>query len=164
MRAKIIFLTLFFTLTLATPTYAQEPTTLTGALNAFKDIVGHSWKTKNGNFEDIQQWRSINQGNAILIEHSVNQGSYAGTSLVHLDPTSGKIIFRYATTAHFFTNGTITPTENGYEAHEIVTGGAGGVTEVKSGATLKEDTLYVWSSMKTKNGWSPKEEIAYKKQ
>lgn len=102
-------------------------------------------------------------GKALRIMHSINDGNYGGEALLHWNTDKEAITYRYVTTATFYTEGTITPTENGFDAHEIVFGNMGGITETRSSYSLEEGEMRVWSQFLKDGEWAEKTRLTYVK-
>ncbi|WP_262689954.1 hypothetical protein [Kordiimonas aestuarii] len=143
---------------------AGEPIKELAALSPF---AGKTWRTASGsvdgseNATDISKWEWAMHGRAVRITHSVNGGSYAGESLIHWDGQQEKIIFRYVTTASFYTDGIITPVEGGIEVHEFVRGAKSGPTETRSAYMLKDGEMHGWAQLKTDGEWGEISEFRY---
>lgn len=126
-----------------------------------------TWKTVSGavdgsdNFTDVSKWEWVLKGRVVRITHSVNDGAYAGESLIHWDGQQGKIIYRYVTTADFFTDGVITPTADGISVHEYVRGASSGPTETRSSYSIKDGKIHAWSQFLTDGTWSEKSDVVY---
>lgn len=127
-----------------------------------------TWTSTSGSvndqqtFQDISKWEWAYGGNVIRITHSINEGDYAGESLIHWDGVQGKIIYRYVTTASFYTDGVITPKEDGsIEVHEFVRGSETGPTESLSGYRVERGQLKTWSKFKTNGKWADPSEVTY---
>lgn len=141
-----IFCCLLLSLTVLLPVYADADE----HLKPLAPFVGKTWKTSSGTpdssdyFTDVARWEWAMNGRAIRILHSVNDGSYGGESLIHFDPEANQIIYRYVTTAGFYTDGVISLTKNGFTAAETVTG-MPGTTGTRAGYALKDGRMEVWS-------------------
>ena len=116
------FLTLLCLL-LFTPAYAQD--TPHEKLMILDPFIG-TWKAEVGKDTfDVSRYEWVLGGKAVRITHSINDGDYGGEALLHWNTDKAAITYRYVTTASFYTEGTITPTDNGFDAHEMVYGNAG---------------------------------------
>ena len=104
-------------------------------------------------FKDVQKWEWVFGGRAMRLTHSVNDGAYAGESLIHWDGAQQKIIYRYVNTETFYTDGVITPTGDGLEVREFVRGATTGPTESLSGYRIEDGKLIAWSKFKTNGKW-----------
>ena len=113
------------------PVYAEE--TLNEHLLVLAPFIG-TWKAEVAeNTYDVSHYDWILGGKALRIMHSINDGAYGGEALVHWSEEKQAITFHYVTTSTFYTEGTISPTETGFEAHEVVHGNMDGIVETRSG-------------------------------
>jgi len=158
-----LFLFIMTTLIAAAGTKA-EPIKELAALAPF---TGKTWRSVSGSvdgsadFSDVSKWEWTLGGRVVRITHSVNQGAYAGESLIHWDDVKEKIIFRYVTTAGFYTDGVISATDGGIEVHEIVGGAKSGPSETLSGYSVRDGRLYTWAKIKANGEWSEISETVY---
>jgi hypothetical protein len=92
----------------------------------FQHLVGRSWRgtgTKDASVQDVQRWDWAVGGHAVRVVHSVNDGAYAGETLIFRDRDSGAYIFHYFTSGGFHSTGTMRPTGPGaFEVEETVHG------------------------------------------
>ncbi|MCB2204712.1 hypothetical protein KQI65_08180 [bacterium] len=144
---------------------AQE---LDKELRVFEPMVGKTWKGKlsedgaEKEAWDVSRWERALNGKAIRILHSVNDGEYGGETMLYWNREKEELQFYYFTTAGFMTHGTIVANEDGYTAHEKVTGNQNGITEVRSRSVLQEDGSMLGTSEYLKNGeWVPGHSIHY---
>ena len=143
---------------------AHEPI---AALTPLAPFAGKTWKSVSGSvdgsedFTDISRWEWAMHGKAVRITHSVGDGSYGGESLIHWDDQQQKIIFRYVTTAGFYTDGVITPTEDGIEVHEFVRGAKSGPTETRSAYMIRDGEMHGWAQLKTNGKWGEVSNFRY---
>lgn len=127
---------------LSSSAYAQ---TLQAELAPFDAFVGHTYRgefspDKNGKIAvDISRWDVILNGRGIRISHSLNDGEYAGESLIYWDSQRQSIAFFYLTNAGFHTQGTGYFDDGVFIASETVTGNSDGITEVISRSTLTDN-------------------------
>ncbi len=130
-------------------------------------FAGKTWKSVSGSvdggedFTDISKWEWAMHGRVVRITHSVGGGSYGGESLIHWDAQQGKIIFRYVTTAGFYTDGVITPVEGGIEVHEIVRGAKSGPSETRSAYLMKDGEIHGWAQFRTDGTWGERSDFRY---
>lgn len=143
-------------------TQGQSDFTPHPALAGLSIFVGKTWVAEGDGFTDSQTWRWVNKGQAILIEHCVNVDAYCGVSLIHYDEKAEKVVFRYATTGGFFTDGELTVTEDGYTALEKVISASGQISQAKSGATVKDGVATIWSQFEIDQKWGDKDITIYK--
>lgn len=122
----------------------------------FAPMIGKSWRgasTAQPGIEDVQRWDWAIGGHAVRIVHSVNDGAYAGETLIFRDKDSGAFIFHYFTTGGFHTTGVITPVSKGFEIDEVVHG-ADGIERLRSTTELGGDGIYrVRSSTEQAGAW-----------
>ena len=105
---------------------------------------------------DVTHYERTLNGMAVRNLHSINDGDYCGESLVFWDPAAESLVYYYFTSAGFYTHGTMTVEEGKYVAHEMVTGGAGGITEVRSSGELHPDgSLHTRSEYLKDGQWVP---------
>jgi hypothetical protein len=101
-------------------------------------------------------------GAAIRVAHSLNDGEYAGETILMWDGEAERVIYFYFTTAGFYTTGTMALDDGIYTAHEMVSGDASGVTEVRSSAVMLPDGRMHTLSEYLQNGeWVPGREAYY---
>jgi hypothetical protein len=163
------FLTLLVPCFVACACLAQEKASLDEHLEPFRPFIGKTWK---GHFKDstpekpkvdIARWERALNGKAIRVLHSINNGVYGGESLIVWDEKKKSLVYYYFTTAGFYTTGTMTIKDGKFTSHEVVTGGAEGVTEVKATSEVRADGSMVSKSEYLKEGkWVPGHEVAYK--
>ena len=129
-------------LLLSSATLAQGMQT---ELASFEPFVGHTYRGEiapddQGNVAiDVSRWERILDGRAIRISHSLNDGDYAGESLIFWDAKAQAIGFFYVTNAGFQTQGTGHFEDGTFVSRERVTGNAQGITEVVARSTLHPD-------------------------
>ncbi len=159
MKIKTISTALLMAVPLAA--LAGEPDAgLDENLKAFEPFVGKTWRAeqldpKSGKkMVDVSRWERTLNGQAVRILHSVNDGQYAGETIVMYDPESKGLRFWYFTSAGFFTEGTGSFDGQKFVSLEKVTasgeGPAKGITEVRAtaevldgGKTLKSKSEYL---------------------
>jgi len=130
-------------------------------LTVLSPFIG-TWKAEFADgTHDVSNYQWIMGGKALRIIHSTNDGDYGGEALVHWNTDKEAITYRYVTTATFYTEGTITPTENGFDAHEIVHGNMGGITETRAGFAMKDGKFHVWSQFLKDGEWTEKTRLTY---
>lgn len=150
------------------PLAAAEPW-LQPQLEVFRPLIGKTFRgelagsTPEAPRVDVSRWERALNGRAVRNLHSVNDGEYGGESILFWDAQQETIRYSYFTTAGFHTEGRMTASEGGYTAHESVSGEEGGITEVKSRATLGPDGTLVTESQYLKNGeWVPGHRASYR--
>lgn len=148
---------------------AGGPDKVDDPLKPFAELVGKTWKGefKNSTPEkplfDVVRWERALNGKAVRVLHSVNDGAYGGETLITWDAKKKSIVYHYFTTAGFRTEGTMKHENNAWIAHEIVTGAAGGILEVKSTTKLLSDgSLNVTAEYLKDGKWGPGREVHYK--
>jgi hypothetical protein len=136
-------------------------------LSPLAPFIG-TWKTTGGSvdgtqsFEDVSRWQWAFGGKIVKITHSVNQGAYFGESLISWDGQQQKIVYRYVNNAGFYTDGVITPVDDGIEVHEFVRGSLSGPTETLSGYRVDSDGLMqAWSKFKADGKWGEATTVSY---
>lgn len=146
-------------LTLIGPAFGQEAPG--EKLAVFTPFIG-TWKAEFADgSHDVSNYEWILGGKAVRIMHSISEGAYGGEALIHWNTEKEAITYRYVTTASFYTDGTITPTENGFDAHEIVHGNMGGISETRAGYTMKDGEIHVWSQFLKDGEWAEKTTATY---
>jgi len=146
-------------LILITPAFGQD--TPGEKLAVFAPFIG-TWKAEFADgTHDVSNYEWILGGNAVRIMHSISEGAYGGEALIHWNTDKEAITYRYVTTASFYTDGTITPTENGFDAHEVVHGNMGGISETRAGYTMKDGEIHVWSQFFKDGEWAEKTTTTY---
>lgn len=144
---------------LATAQVAPVPEAATGpaAYAPFERMIGRSWRgtgTAGAGVEDIQRWDWAIGGHAVRVVHSVDDGAYAGETLIFRDRDSGDYIFHYFTTGGFHTAGTMTPVGPGTFEIEETVHGANGIEKLRSTGVLGPDGIYrVRSSTERDGRW-----------
>lgn len=126
-------------------------------------FTGKTWRAvgNDDGFEDVARWEWILKGRVMRITHVVGDGAYAGESVIHWDDVQEKIIYRYVTTAGFYTDGVITPVDGGFDVHEYVRGAKSGPTETLSGYRIKDGQMHTWAKLLTDGKWSEVSEYVY---
>lgn len=154
---KRLLLALYFLTTI--PAHAED--TPHEKLMVLAPFIG-IWKAEVGtDTYDVSHYDWILGGKAIRIMHSINDGDYGGEALLHWNTDKEAITYRYVTTSTFYTDGTITLTENGFDAHETVHGNMGGITETRAGYTMKDGEIQVWSQFLKDGEWTEKAQATY---
>lgn len=135
---------------------AESGTSPNEHLAPLAPFVGKTWQTgtPGEGFSDVSRWDWAMHGQAIRILHSVNGGTYGGETLVHYDPSIDHIVYRYVTTAGFFTNGVVTLTEDGFTVEEDVVG-LPDIIGTKAGYSLKDGSMQACSQFIRKDGPGP---------
>ncbi len=111
---------------------------------------------------DVQLWERILNGKAIRLLHSVNEGLYGGETIFRWNEQRQVITYHYFTTDGFMTEGTLNFEDGKIVTHEVVTGSAGGVTEVRGVSVLAPDDLLQVTTEYLKDGqWQVGREVIY---
>lgn len=137
---------------------AAETGSLDTNLEPFRPLLGKTWRGefKNSTPEkpmvDVSRWERSLNGKAVRVLHSVNHGSYGGESIIRWDKESKQLVFYYFTTAGFMTTGTMKVVEGKFIGLEKVSGGSGGVTEVRSTTELRADGTLLTKAEYLKDG------------
>jgi hypothetical protein len=149
-------------------TGAEQPS-LDPHLELLRPWLGKTWKGefKNSTPEkptiDIARWERALNGKAVRVLHSINAGAYGGESIITWDEATHTIMYHYFTTAGFNTKGTITIKDGKIMTHEVVNGGAGGVTEVRGETEMHKDGTFLVKTEHLKNGeWTFGRETKYR--
>jgi hypothetical protein len=150
------------------PLDADQPS-LDPHLEMLRPLLEKTWK---GQFKDskpdkptvdVARWERALNGRAVRILHSVNDGVYGGETLITWDEAKQSLVYHYFTTASHNTTGTMSSRDGKFVTDELVTGSAGGVTEVRATSELLPDgTLHVKAEYLKNGEWSPGHEVTYK--
>lgn len=111
-------------------------------LKPFAPLLGKTWKGEFANstpekpMVDVSRWERALNGKAIRVVHSVNGGMYGGETTIIWDAEKKSLVYWYFTTAGFRTEGTMTYEDGAWSGREVVIGGAGGISEVRSTTKL----------------------------
>ena len=147
---------------------AAEKPSLDEHLEPFRPFLGKTWKGhfKNSTPEkpqvDVARWERALNGKAIRVLHSINDGVYGGESIIVWDEKKKSLVYCYFTTAGFYTTGTMSLSDGKYASHEVVTGSAEGVTEVKATGELRADgTMHSKSEYLKEGKWVSGHEVTY---
>lgn len=155
------------------PAAAQAPAAPPPGVPAhFEPLAPFVGKTWRGEFAestpekpavDVSRWEWALGGQAIRIVHSLNDGEYAGETIIMHDPGQDALVFHYFTNAGFFTVGTFEPNADGsFTAYEEVKGNADGITAVRSTARILPDgRLHNRSEYLKEGAWVPGHEVTY---
>ncbi|HYV26178.1 MAG TPA: hypothetical protein VFA77_01490 [Candidatus Eisenbacteria bacterium] len=148
---------------------AADKPTLDPHLEPLRPLLEKTWKGafKNSTPEkptvDVARWERALNGKAVRLLHSINDGVYGGETLVTWNEPKQAVTYHYFTTAGFMTTGTMSFKEGKVITHEIITGSAGGVSEVRGTSELKDDGSFHVKTEHLKNGeWSLGHEVTYR--
>jgi len=112
---------------------------------------------------DVARWERALNGKAVRILHSINDGVYGGETIIMWDAAKQAVTYQYFTTADFMTKGTMTFKDGKILCHEVVTGNAGGITEVRAEFEMRKDGTYRIKAEHLKDGtWSTGREATYR--
>ena len=125
---------------------------------ALKPLLGRTWRgafpnsTPEKPVVDVSRFELALGGQAVRNRHSINDGEYAGESFIVWDETKQGLVYYYFTTAGFHTTGTMQVEAGVLTSHEVVTGAADGVTEVKGTMVVRPDGRLHVKTQYLKNG------------
>jgi hypothetical protein len=138
-------------------------------LEPLRPWLDKTWKSQPKNPKggkattDVTRWERALNGNAIRILHSINDGAYGGEAIVRWDEKKQAVVYDYFTTASFTTAGTMTFKDGKILTHEVVTGDADGVSEVRGIFEINPDGTFQKRTESLKNGaWQPATETTYR--
>lgn len=150
-------------------TRAADTAPLAKELEPMRPFLGKTWRGefKNSTPEkpvvDVSRWERALNGQAVRVRHSVNDGTYGGESFIRWDKEKSSFVFHYFTTVGFMTTGTATFSDGRFTSHEIVSGNANGITEVRATSEFRPDgTLFVKSEYLKNGQWTVGREITYR--
>ncbi len=152
----------------ATIGVAADRPSLEPQLEPLRPLLDKTWKGafKNSTPEkpivDVMRWERALNGKAVRVLHSVNEGAYGGETIFRWDDKNQVVTYHYFTTAGFMTEGRVSFTDGKVITHEVVTGSAGGVTEVWGTSELSPDGAFRVTTEYLKDGkWQPGREVTY---
>lgn len=138
-------------------------------LEPLRPLLGKTWKGVFANSKpdkpmvDVMRWERALNGRGVRMLHSINQGSYGGETIYLWNADKQAVTYYYFTTAGFMTTGTMAFRDGKFVTHEIVSGNAGSVTEVKAISELQADGAFVVRTEQMKEGkWVPGRETTYR--
>jgi hypothetical protein len=162
---KKLMLILIFSLSFGST--ALSASQLIEELKIFEPFTEKTWVHQTGQsgspdyFHDVIRWSVIMGGNAILTEHSVNEGVYGGYTLIFYDQKTDIIRCTYVTTGGFYTECTMKEEEGGIVILETVKGTRRGPKAVRSMITLEGELYIIKSQYQIENDWSKEEVRSY---
>ena len=169
MTLRPVLFHLIGTLVIAPRLWAADGPSLDPHLEPLRPWLGKTWRGefKNSKPEkptiDIARWERALNGKAVRIWHSINDGAYGGESIVMWDETKKTVTYHYFTTAGFMTKGTMTFKDGIVLTHEVVTGTASGVTEVRGQTEMRPDGTFRVKTEHLKDGvWTAGRETTYR--
>jgi len=171
MNISRILIPLVVTIGVVSNVAAADSPTLDPHLEPLRPLLEKTWKqvseSKPGSTNqpaiDVARWERALNGKAVRILHSINDGVYGGESIVMWDAAKQTVSYHYFTTATFSTQGTMTFKEGKIITREVISGNAGGITEVRGEFELRSDGTYHVKAEHLKDGkWSPGREATYR--
>jgi hypothetical protein len=158
-----------FCLSATAGVFAADEPALDQRLEPLRPLLGKTWKggfrnTRPDNpVTDVARWERALNGKAVRVLHSVNDGAYGGETIFMWDEKKQAVGYHYFTTAGFMTNGGVTFEDGKIKTHEVVSGSAGGVTEVRGTSELAPDGSFHVKTEYMKDGkWEPGRETTYR--
>ena len=152
----------------ATSLSAADRPSLEPQLEPLRPLLDKTWKgafksnTPDKPTVDVMRWERALNGKAVRVLHSVNDGAYGGETLFMWDEKKQAVTYHYFTTAGFMTVGTVSFKDGKLTTHEVVTGSAGGVTEVRGASEFLPDGTFRVKTEHLKDGqWQPGREVIY---
>lgn len=137
-------------------------------LAPLRHLVGKTWRavfpesTEARPVVDVSRFEVALNGQAVRNLHSINDGEYGGETLIVWDEAKQALAYHYFTTAGFYTVGTMRQEDGAIVSHELVTGNADGVTEVKATSRVLPDGRLSVKARMLKNGqWEDGRERIY---
>jgi hypothetical protein len=150
-------------------TYGAEKPSLDPHLEPLRPLLEKTWsgKLEGGKPDkpmlDVMRWERALNGKAIRILHSINDGVYGGETILRWDEKKQTAVYHYFTTAGYMTVGKMTSKDGKISTHEVVEGGANGVTEVRATTELRPDgTVRVKAEYSKDGKWQPGHEATYR--
>lgn len=148
---------------------AADAPSLDSHLEPLRPLLDKTWRgefknsTPDKPVVDVMRCERALNGKAIRSLHSVNDGSYGGETLYLWDQKKQAVVYHYFTTAGFTTTGSITFQEGKITSHEVVSGNANGITEVRGTSEIRPDgTLLVKTEYLKDGQWQPGRETTYR--
>ena len=146
---------------------AEGDPSLDSHLEPLRPLLGKTWK---GAFKeskpekpvvDVARWERILNGKAVRVMHSLNEGSYGGETIFLWDEKKQTVVYYYFTTGGFMTTGTVTFKDAKVITHEVVSGSANDITEVRGTSEILPDSFHVKSEYLKNGEWAPGHEVTY---
>jgi len=171
MNISRILIAIVATVGVLSPAAGAESPALDSHLEPLRPLLEKTWKqvsepkpgSTNKPALDVARWERALNGRAIRILHSINDGLYGGESIVVWDDAKQAVTYHYFTTATFTTTGTMTFKDGKIITHEIISGNAGGITEVRGEFEFRSDGTYHVKAEHLKDGkWSLGREATYR--
>jgi hypothetical protein len=150
------------------PTEAAEQPSLDPHLEPLRPFLGKTWRgeSKDSTSEkpavDVATWERALNGRAVRVLHSINDGEYGGETIITWSEAKHLLVHHYFTTAGFMTEGVMTVDDRKILSHEMVSGSAGGVTEVRGTSEITpEGTLVVKTEYMKDGEWTSGRQATY---
>lgn len=163
-RHAIIGMLVLTPLIAAQSVFAQDE--IHEKLQPLSMFVGKTWVGDFGGDDkavDVARWEWALQGKAARITHSLNEGEYAGETMIVWDSSKESLVYFYFTTAGFYTSGTMEIDGQSLTAYEEVVGDINGITAVRSESSLQEDGSMRGVSQYLVNGeWTEGRTVVYR--
>jgi hypothetical protein len=148
---------------------AADSPSLDSHLEPLRPWLGKTWKgqfkdsTRDKPVVDIARWERALNGKAVRVLHSINDGAYGGESIVMWDEKKQAVTYHYFTTGGFTTAGTMTFKDGKVLTREVISGSAGGITEVRGTHEMRPDGSFLVKTEHLKNGeWTGGREVTYR--
>lgn len=149
---------------LALTACAAPPARMREAAEVMAPLIG-CWRGAFDGNPDIVDERcfSVLDGRHVVDAHAVRPTDYSGETTYHLDESSGRIVFAYASSDGGRSNGELAPTENGFAFPAHTFRAADGATlSLRSVWRLEGADTFVAESEREENGaWRPFMRIRY---
>ena len=169
MKTASLLLVIAFQLAMTLRLPAAEQGTLDPHLEPLRPWLGKTWKSEaaepgKGNPKiDVARWERALNGRAVRILHSIDDGAYGGETIAMWDEKKGAIVYHYFTTAGYTTTGTMALKDGKMVTNEVVSGNAGGVSEVRGTAEVAADGSFRMKTEYLKDGkWQPGRDAVYR--
>lgn len=168
MKTLLCLSILVFCVSAATYLSDADLPSLAPQLEPLRPFLGKTWRGEFANSSpekpivDVSRWERALNGKAVRVLHSVNDGMYGGETIFLWDEKKNSVTYHYFTTAGFMTVGSMSFKDGKLITHELVTGSAGGVTEVRSISELSPSGAFHVKTEQLKDGeWQPGHEVTY---
>ncbi len=150
--------------------FGAEMPVLDPHLEPLRPLLDKTWKgafknsTSDKPMVDVMRWERALNGKGVRVMHSVNDGIYGGETIFMWDETKQVVTYHYFTTGGFMTVGDVSFKEGKVITHEVVTGSAGGVKEVRGTNELLPGGAFHVKTEHLKDGeWQAGREVTYNK-
>lgn len=149
----------------APPTAAQKARFGVLADMPGSTFVGIPMGDSSERLKDYQKWAWVEDGNAILISHALEDGSYGGDTIVRTTDDPNELVYEYVTNAGFTTTGSFRLDHEAgtWTSLELVEGDSP-VSEVESKGVMNADgTMRMTSRYLTADGWQEGHGFIYRR-